>query len=117
MSCNSTASKISQLERERAKRIRIGMESDPRDSRHGTEYAQYGCSCSHCAAWRAKHERAVRKGNKTASALRAERTKAQVNAVKPLWSHRAELDETKLETKQPLFSVGSKAKRHSSYCS
>lgn len=114
---SNASTKLRQLERERAERIRIGMESDPRDSRHGTEYAQYGCSCSHCAAWRAKRERAIRKGNIKTPAARADQMKEQSGTIKPLWSNRADIDETKLETKQPLFAAGSKAKRHSSYCS
>lgn len=117
MSRSDLQKRVEQIKRERAQHIRLGMESDPQDARHGTEYAQYGCSCARCVAWRKKREREARRGNKKAVRARADRLQTKGENLKPMWAEEAKLDRTKLETHQPLFSTGSKAKRHSSYCS
>lgn len=105
-------------EEERAKRIRLGMESDPRDARHGTEYARYGCSCAKCAAWRAKCERGRKK--RGAEARMAGRSELDGKGrLLPLWkdSHDIDVDKAKI-AKRPVFTSpsGSHAVRNTKYC-
>lgn len=109
---------IAKAQEERAKRIRMGMESDPRDSRHGTEYARYGCSCPKCKAWRTKCERGSKKRREEARMAGRSELDGK-GRLAPLWKDVHDVDMKAAKGgRHPIFtsSRGSHAVRNTKYC-
>ncbi len=110
--------KVEAAQQERAKRIRMGMESDPRDSRHGTEFAKYGCSCPKCQAYRTKKEREGRKRRQERRLAGRSELDGRASLA-PMWKDAQEIDESRVGVRTPsIFAPdgGSRAASRTKYC-